>query len=876
MFRFTTSPRRWLLIALSCVSLLLIAHVVLAAEPEIPVVVEKGWKLQLVADAPDLVTPTALAILPGGEVLVVESHTHFPPKDYAGPTADRIWLFADFDPATSKPATRKLFFEGTKHTMGLAVEPSGDVLVATRNEVFRLTDKNHDRSADESLEKRQTLVRLETAGNYPHNGLSGFAVDAKGTIYFGFGENLGATYTLHGTDGSKITGGGEGGNVFSCDAAGGSLKQVATGFWNPFHLCFNQHGQLFTVDNDPDSRPPCRLLHIVEGGDYGFRFRHGRKGVSPLTAWNGELPGTLPMIAGTGEAPCAVVSPAGEAWQTRAHQQLLVTSWGDHRIEAYELVPRGASYQSQTRAVVTGGENFRPVGMAEAADGSIFISDWVDRSYQLHGKGRLWRLVPEKLAATKPRTTAPPEPLLNTPIFGNISHEELLSSSDPFLAHEAATSIAKTIAAGQSSDVNELKKLSPADRATKIEKLLLASPAWVRLLVHCGDEAIARETMQLAAESKNPQAQVALGLVLAARRDPAEKQLATRLLQLSRARQTFEVSLAVLAILSDDPAADPKKESSLQPVIAKVALDATADSAVRMLALRSLEPTNPLTMLAQLRPLAERKESAGAAAKMIALETVATIRERREDDARAYLVELSIDASQDVDLRAAAAIGLTPEMPAERAALVTLATDKEAQLAAIARRALRGIITAEELAQTKLDTTVFARPTEHPADDVALQWTEFASLTGDAVRGEQLFYHEQVTQCARCHQYQSRGGKLGPDLTAWGLTGDAAHNRRRLIESIVEPSREIAPQFTPWLLQLEDGRALSGILVGEEVDGTQQFADTQGVVHRIHPRDVTDRKTSTTSVMPKGLARQLTRQELADLIAFLSQQNAMK
>ena len=65
---------------------------------------------------------------------------------------------------------------------------------------------------------------------------------------------------------------------------------------------------LFAVDNDPDSRPPCRLLHIVEGGDYGYRFRNGRKGVHPFTAWNGELPGTLPMVAGTGEAPCGVLS----------------------------------------------------------------------------------------------------------------------------------------------------------------------------------------------------------------------------------------------------------------------------------------------------------------------------------------------------------------------------------------------------------------------------------------------------------------------------------------------------------------------------------------------------------------------------------------
>lgn len=840
-----------------------------AAEPQapavsIPKVLRPGWKLQLIAVEPDIVTPTALAILPTGEVLVVESHTHFPPKDYAGPKADRIWLFADFDAATGKPATRKLFFEGSVHTMGLAVEPSGAVLVATRNEIFRLSDQNHDRAADETLEKRQTLVRLETAGNYPHNGLSGFAVDGNGTIFFGFGENLGATYTLHGTDGSKLTGGGEGGNVYGCDRAGGKLTLVATGFWNPFHLCLNAQGQLFTVDNDPDSRPPCRLLHVIEGGDYGFRFRHGRKGVSPLTAWNGELPGTLPMIAGTGEAPCAVLSPVSDAWQP-AQQTLLVTSWGDHRIEAYDLMPRGASYGSTMKPMVVGDDQFRPVGMAEAADGSIFISDWVDRSYQLHGKGRIWRLVPDKLAPVKPRVQAPPVALLGIPQFGNISVEELLSSSDPFMATQATTIMAKEIAAGSSELVSALKKQSSAARQGEVENLVARAPAWVKLLGSCGDELLATQALTAGIASKNPRAQVSAGLALAARRDQAQMPMATELLERAQDRATFEVALALLAILQGDPAADPKKEASVQPLVARVALDPATSSLVRKLAFRSLEPTNAETTLAKLEPWVASQELD------VALEAVAAIRDRRDNDAHTYLQKLATDVSQPSALRAAAAMGLHADVAEDRSLLVALATDDEPQVAAIARRVLRGNITPEELAKTGLVASDFARPADHPQDDLASAWTEYASLTGDPRRGELLFVHQQVTQCAKCHQYRGRGGKLGPDLTAWGLTGDAAQNRRRLVESIIEPSREIAPQFSPWLMQLEDGRVISGILVAEEVDGTQQYADTAGKIHRLHPRDIFDKKPSPISIMPKGLARELTRQELADLIAFLSQ-----
>ena len=123
--------------------------------------------------------------------------------------------------------------------------------------------------------------------------------------------------------------------------------------------------------------PPCRLLHVVEGGDYGFQFRYGRQGRHPFQAWNGELPGTLPMICGTGEAPCEVLSYESDNLPAEYLGNLLVTSWADHRVERYRLKEKGASFTSVREPFVQGGKDFRPVGMAVAPDGSIYISDWV-------------------------------------------------------------------------------------------------------------------------------------------------------------------------------------------------------------------------------------------------------------------------------------------------------------------------------------------------------------------------------------------------------------------------------------------------------------------------------------------------------------------
>ena len=123
--------------------------------------------------------------------------------------------------------------------------------------------------------------------------------------------------------------------------------------------------------------PPCRMVHVVEGGDYGFQFRYGRSGKHPFQSWNGELPGTLPMMTGVGEAPCEILSYESDGLPEEYRGELLVTIWADHRVERYRLKPHGASFKADRLPFIQGGKDFRPVGLATAPDGSLFFSDWV-------------------------------------------------------------------------------------------------------------------------------------------------------------------------------------------------------------------------------------------------------------------------------------------------------------------------------------------------------------------------------------------------------------------------------------------------------------------------------------------------------------------
>src|SRR6516225_3071149 len=163
------------------------------------------------AQAPDVVHPIACDCDAKGRLLVIESHTHFAPKDYTGPKFDRIRMF-DLTKDIGDAKRITTFFEGTRHTMDLAVHSDGSVYVATRNEIMRLRDTKGAGIANE----KTRLVFLDTKADYPHNGLSGLCFDAQGDLTFGMGENAGAAYKLTGADGTTITGDGDGGQIFHC------------------------------------------------------------------------------------------------------------------------------------------------------------------------------------------------------------------------------------------------------------------------------------------------------------------------------------------------------------------------------------------------------------------------------------------------------------------------------------------------------------------------------------------------------------------------------------------------------------------------------------------------------------------------------------
>ncbi len=141
--------------------------------------------------------------------------------------------------------------------------------------------------------------------------------------------------------------------------------------------------------------------------------------------------------------------------------------------------------------------------------------------------------------------------------------------------------------------------------------------------------------------------------------------------------------------------------------------------------------------------------------------------------------------------------------------------------------------------------------------------TSILPLTGDAKRGETLFWSTQV-QCSNCHKVGEKGTNVGPDFTAIGKQ----RTREELLESMLEPSKKIDPQFTAYLVRTATGKSYTGLLVKRDDKGVI-LRDAQNKEITIPADDVEVFQPSRVSLMPEAMLGQLTAQEAADLLEYL-------
>jgi putative heme-binding domain-containing protein len=135
---------------------------------------------------------------------------------------------------------------------------------------------------------------------------------------------------------------------------------------------------------------------------------------------------------------------------------------------------------------------------------------------------------------------------------------------------------------------------------------------------------------------------------------------------------------------------------------------------------------------------------------------------------------------------------------------------------------------------------------------------------GDAKRGRELFFSRKAN-CSVCHSVQSLGGQVGPDLTKIA----AIRTGTDLLEAVVFPSASFARGYEPFLVETKSGLTVQGTVRRQTADGLLVMKPDL-TEQRIPQAEIESIVPSKVSLMPDGLVNQFSREDLRDLIAFLS------
>jgi uncharacterized repeat protein (TIGR03806 family) len=141
---------------------------------------------------------------------------------------------------------------------------------------------------------------------------------------------------------------------------------------------------------------------------------------------------------------------------------------------------------------------------------------------------------------------------------------------------------------------------------------------------------------------------------------------------------------------------------------------------------------------------------------------------------------------------------------------------------------------------------------------------EILKLAGDPGRGKRVFADSAGVQCKNCHRIGTTGREVGPDLDRIGKKYGPA----QLLESILDPSKTIDPKYATYVVETKDGQVRTGLLIKKDANEVL-LKDAQGAVVRIPAAAIEGIAAQSRSLMPDSLLRDLSAQQVSDLIAYL-------
>ncbi|CAN5164108.1 c-type cytochrome [soil metagenome] len=610
-----------------------------------------------------------------------------------------------------------------------------------------------------------------------------------------------------------------GGWVAKTDPDGKEWELVSVGFRNQYDIGFNREGELFTFDADMEwdiGTPwyrPTRVCHVVSGSDWGWRNGSAK--------FKDYYPDTLPPSVDIGPgSPTGVTHGYGAKFPQKYQDAFYIADWSFGKLYAVHLVPDGASYTATFEEFMSA----QPLPLTDLEvnphDGHLYVAIGGRRVqsgvYRVRYEGQDAAPAGE---AVEPPTDAAKLRLELESFHGRQTGEAVaaavphLGHGDRFVRHAARTALEWQPVAQWKSKV-----------------LGLTEPV-----------ALTNGMVALARASRDaPDAQSAivgaLGKIDWAGLSESQRLDLIRAYSLAFTRTGEPVGGSRDQVLAAVDGHYPSGNTDLDIELSALLVFLEAPGvAGRTVAALEGAPT---------------QESQIAFAKNLRLVESGWTPELRERYARWF--------ARATSFRGGASFDLFVE-DIRKDAIARAGDEAEQNRFA-------------EIASTKPEGADAPILTPEPRPFVKV-WTveDFDPLLASGLEGGRDFENGRKmfssANCFACHRFDGQGGSVGPDLTGSG----GRFSPRDLLESIIEPSKEISDQYGATIFTLTDGSQVYGRIANLSGDGvsvvTNMFAPSD--MTTINRSKIASTEPSPVSMMPPALISTLTEDDVLDLLAYL-------
>jgi putative heme-binding domain-containing protein len=626
---------------------------------------------------------------------------------------------------------------------------------------------------------------------------------------------------------------GPGGWVAKTDPEGKNWELMATGFRNEYDAAYNRDGELFTYDADMEwdmNTPwyrPTRVNHVVSGGEYGWRSGAGK--------WPAYYPDSVGAVVDIGPgSPTGVTFGYGAKFPGKYQDALFISDWSYGKLYAIHMKADGASYTGTAEEFISGSPLPLTDLVINPADGALYFAIGGRKT-----QSALYRVTYAGKESIRP--------------------------------------------ARGDSDGARLRKLRRELEAFHGAPAPDPAAAVNRIWRHLGHEDRAiRFAARVALEWQPVSAWQGRAL---AEKDPAAATQALIALARASSRDAFHRK-------PSDPQPDPALKSRVLGALDRISWNKLSEAAQldllraytlcftrlgapdtatreRLIArFGPLFPGGSRALNAELAPLLVYLEVPDAAPRLVAALKKAPSQEEQLDYARALRV---LKTGWTTDLRrdyfawylraanfrgGASLAGFLRDMK----------NDAVATLSDAEKSALADVLDAKPSKTKVLDSLLAGRAQvkDWKVADFDTGLSKGLGRGRSYEKGRELF---GAVGCFNCHRFATEGGAVGPDLT--GVSG--RFSPRDLLESIIEPSKEVSDQYAPIVVTKKDGDTVIGRVANLNDDSlslmTDMF-DPNGFTN-VKRSDITSIEPSKVSPMPEGLLNTLKEDEVLDLLAFV-------